>query len=84
MTYRATPEDYRAIFEDDRRGAAIFEQLYRLFGTAVYVPGGQEGDRETCYRAGRRDVIEFITRQINRANGVEEVGDHTVQNEEPN
>ena len=67
---RASPADYKAIFDDDRRGQAIFDQLYLKFATKVFVPGGLEGDRQTCYNAGARDVIEFITRQINRANGV--------------
>lgn len=66
-----TPQEYKAIFEDDRRGAAIFEDLTRRFAGKVYVKGGHEADRETCYNAGKRDVIEFIVAQINRANGVE-------------
>ncbi|MEC5164056.1 Bbp19 family protein [Janthinobacterium sp. CG_S6] len=66
-----TPQDYAAIFEDDRRGAAILEHLTRIFASKVYVPGGHEADRETCYRAGKRDVIEFIVTQCNRAHGVD-------------
>lgn len=76
--HRATPADYKAIFEDDRRGAAIFDQLYSVFASKVFVPGGHEGDRQTCYNAGTREVIEYIARQINRANGVQDPN----QNEE--
>lgn len=66
-----TPRDYADLFEDDRRGAAILEHLTRMFASKVYVPGGHEADRETCYRAGKRDVIEFIVTQCNRAHGVD-------------
>ncbi len=66
-----TPAEYKALFEDDRRGAAILEHLTRMFASKVYVHGGHEADRETCYRAGKRDVIEFIVTQCNRAHGVD-------------
>lgn len=65
------PDLYKQIFEDDRRGAAILAHLTERFAGKVYVPGGHEADRETCYRAGKRDVVEFIVAQINRANGVD-------------
>lgn len=67
-----TPDLYKQVFEDDRRGAAILEHLTRMFASKVYVPGGHEADRETCYRAGKRDVVEFIVTQINRASGVQD------------
>lgn len=66
-----TPKDYADLFEEDRRGAAILEHLTRMFAGKVYVKGGQEADRETCYNAGKRDVIEFIVTQCNRAHGVD-------------
>jgi hypothetical protein len=71
MSHNPTPAEYAALFEDDRRGAAILEHLTRMFASKVYVPGGHEADRETCYRAGKRDVIEFIVTQCNRAHGVD-------------
>lgn len=67
-----TPRDFADLFEDDRRGAAILASLTARFARKVYVPGGHDADRETCYRAGQRDVIEFIVTQINRAHGVDE------------
>lgn len=66
-----SPLDYKAIFEDDRRGAALLEDLTRRFAGKVYVKGGHEADRQTCYNAGQRDVVEFIVSQINRAHGVD-------------
>jgi hypothetical protein len=50
----------------------VLEELTRRFGRAAYVPGGTEGDRETCYRAGQRSVLDFILREINKADGVED------------
>lgn len=66
-----TPQQFKALFEDDKRGAAILDSLICRFTRKVYVPGGHEADRQTCYNAGQRDVIEFIVSQINRANGVD-------------
>lgn len=65
------PKLYAEIFEDDRRGAAILEDLVRRFGEKVYVAGGHEADRQTCYNAGKRDVVEFIISRINMARSPE-------------
>jgi hypothetical protein len=70
MTRAATSEDYRLIFEDTMAGQLVMEDLMKRFAGVVYVKGGHEADRETCYRAGKRDVIEHIVKMINRANGV--------------
>lgn len=64
------PQDYQIIF-DSPAGQLVLEDLVQRFSGRVYVPGGQEGERETCFRSGRREVVEFILRQINRANGAE-------------
>lgn len=65
-----TPEDYRRIFEEMPGGQQVMEELTRRFGREAYVKGGTEGDRETCYRAGQRSVLDFILMQINKADGV--------------
>jgi len=70
VSYQPTPQDYAMVFEDHKVGAAIFEQMTARFANKVYVKGGLEADRQTCYNAGQRDVIEFIVKQINRAHGV--------------
>lgn len=71
MMAEITAKEFKAIFEDDLRGAAILDHLVARFCRQVYVKGGHEADRETCYRAGQRDAIEFIVNQINRAHGVD-------------
>ncbi|MGK0735951.1 hypothetical protein ACSFCT_04040 [Yokenella regensburgei] len=72
LTKLATPADYRRIFEEMPGGQPVLEELTRRFGRAAYVPGGTEGDRETCYRAGQRSVLDFILAQINKADGVDD------------
>ncbi|ENF6042981.1 hypothetical protein ABRV10_005080 [Citrobacter amalonaticus] len=69
---QVTPADFKRIFEEMPGGQQVLEELTRRFGRASYVAGGTEGDRETCYRAGQRSVLDFILREINRADGVED------------
>ncbi|EPK3136941.1 MULTISPECIES: hypothetical protein [Enterobacter cloacae complex] len=69
---QATPQDFKRIFEEMPGGSQVLEELTRRFGRAAYVPGGTEGDRETCYRAGQRSVLDYILREINKADGVED------------
>ncbi|QWE95647.1 Bbp19 family protein [Cupriavidus sp. EM10] len=66
-----SPETYKAIFEDDRRGAAILEHLTQIFARPAVTTGGIDAVLQTYHRDGQRRVIEFIVTQINRANGVE-------------
>ncbi|MDW9227070.1 hypothetical protein C7S15_1637 [Burkholderia cepacia] len=71
---RATPDDYRIAFENPV-GALVLEDLVRRFTGAVFVRGGHDGERETTYRLGKRDVVEHILSMINRANGAEPEGE---------
>lgn len=64
-----SPSTYQAIFEHDRRGAAVLEDLIHRFGRNPYVRGGLEAQRETDFRAGQKAVIDHLLRQINLANG---------------
>ncbi len=72
-----TPQQYKALFEDDKRGAAILEHLVQVFARDAVVEGGIDALLKTYKHAGQRKVLDFITSQINRANGV------TEQPEEP-
>lgn len=69
---KATPDDFKRIFEDMPGGAQVLAELVRRFGRSVWVRGGHDGDRETCFRAGQRSVLDFILLQINRADGVDD------------
>lgn len=66
-----TPELYKAIFEDDRRGAAILEDLTQRFARPAVTQGGIDAVLQTYHRDGMRRVIEHIVSMINRANGVD-------------
>jgi len=72
---RATPQDYQYLFElSGSVGERVLSDLMRRFSTQdTYVRGGHEAERESCYRAGRRSVVEHLVKQINLANGVKDV-----------
>ena len=63
-----TAETYRNLFDIDANGQRVLEHLTSIFCKSTYVHGGQEAERESCFRAGNTEVIQFILRQINRAN----------------
>lgn len=64
------PQLYKQIFEDDRRGAAILDELMDRFARPAVTTGGIDAILQTYHRDGMRRVVEFIVSQINRANGV--------------
>lgn len=65
-----SPELYKEVFEDDKRGAAILEHLTQIFARPAVVKGGIDAVLETYQRDGQRRVLEHIVSQINRAHGV--------------
>jgi hypothetical protein len=73
MTPDHLPHLYKAVFEDDRRGQALLEDLHRRFCVRPN-PNDftQEGMLRGFVRSHQREVIEYIVRQINRANGAQE------------
>ncbi|CQH34621.1 TPA: hypothetical protein PXJ75_002877 [Yersinia enterocolitica] len=66
----ALAEDYKRLFDETAGGPQVLEELITRFGRGVYVKGGVEGDRQTCFNAGQRAVLDFILGRINMANGV--------------
>ncbi len=68
---KVDPEAYARVFENHAEGRVILEDLTARFGGGIYVKGGLEGDRQTCFNAGRRSVLDFILGRINQANGAE-------------
>lgn len=67
---RPTPQDYADIFEVDRRGARVFEDLVRRFYRPPAKSGGIDRILDAHEFIGRRQILDFIANQINRANGV--------------
>lgn len=57
---------YARVFESNPDGVLVLEDLIRRFGGAVYVKGAHEAERQSCFNAGRRAVLDFIVAQLNR------------------
>jgi hypothetical protein len=64
------PELYRQVFEVDRRGAAILDQLLGMFSKGA-VTTGENAVLKTYKNLGNAEVVQYIVGQINRANGAE-------------
>lgn len=65
---KATPETYRNVFDLDLNGQRILDDLVARYCKSTYVRGGQDAERESCYRAGQASVVNFILTKINQAN----------------
>lgn len=65
-----TPADYKLIFEDNRVGSAVLEDLIQRFARDQVTTGGIDAVLRTYEHGGMRKVLDYITIQINRANGV--------------
>lgn len=63
---RASPEQYRNAFELTTDGHAVLEDIEEFCGS-LYVPGGQEAERQTLVNLGRRQVLDHILRRIAQA-----------------
>lgn len=63
------PGLYRAIFEDDTRGAAILADLESRFGgVSVHTSGGVDAILKTYHSASQAAVVGYILKRINQAN----------------
>ena len=75
MDNKPTPEDYRDLFEVDRRGQRILDDLIARFVRPSVTVGGIDAVLQTFERQGQRKPLDFIMQQINRANGAQEDDD---------
>lgn len=78
MADKCTPEEFKLIFEDNRIGAKIFDELVLRFGRRPSKGSGIDRVLDQAEYNGRREVIEFITLRINQANGVND-GDSSFE-----
>lgn len=76
---RPTPQDYADIFEVDKRGARLFEDLVRRFYRPPSKSGGIDRILDAHEFIGRRQILDFIANQINRANGVQDDQQQEIQ-----
>lgn len=67
---RPGPAQYKALFEDDKRGVAILEDMIQRFVRPAVTEGGIDAVLKTFERNGQRKPLDFIAAMINRANGV--------------
>lgn len=65
---KATAGTYRLVFDVEPAGQRILEDLVSRYCRSSYVPGGHDAERESCYRAGAANVVNFILTKINQAN----------------
>jgi hypothetical protein len=68
---RPGPQEYLELFETDRRGARILEDLILRFSQPPVVAGGIDAVLKTYLRIGQTEVVNYIVRQINKANNVQ-------------
>lgn len=68
-----SPADYKLIFEDNKIGAAILDDLLSRFVRPPVLEGeGVLAVLKTYDRGGQRKPLDHILTQINRANGAPE------------
>lgn len=64
------PEVYARIFESDPQGAAVLEELTRVFARPAVLEGGIDAIIKTYDRNGSRKVLDFIVMKCNATRGV--------------
>lgn len=65
---KPTPGDYKLIFEDNRVGSLLLEDLTARFARKAVTTGGIDAVLATYKNAGQWEVINFILGRINEAN----------------
>lgn len=70
MKSAVNPQLYKDVFEIDKRGEAILEDLIARFSRPAVTKGGIDAVLQTYHREGAREVVEFIVSRINQAHGV--------------
>lgn len=68
LSAAALADLYHQVFEQDKRGAAIFDDLVQRFSKPAVVEGGIDAVIKTFHGMGEHAVIQHIIRQINLAN----------------
>lgn len=66
-----TPQMFKEVFEDDRRGALLLQFLIDKFVRPPVTEGGIDAVLKTYQRAGQRAPLDYISAMIDRANGVD-------------
>lgn len=71
---KPTPQEYADLFEVNKTGSRILEDLIQRFNRTPKTSGVDGINRvlDTQQFIGRQEVLNFIISQINRANGVDD------------
>jgi hypothetical protein len=64
------PRVYARLFEEDREGAAVLEELTLKFARPAVMKGGIDAVLQTYHNDGARSVLQHIVSRINQAHGV--------------
>lgn len=72
---------YLQLFEEDKRGQAVFDDLSARFVRPAVTDGGIDAVLKTYKALGAREILDHIVLQINRARGVETGGTFDVSPE---
>lgn len=64
------PRVYARLFEEDREGAAVLDELTVRFARPAVTKGGIDAILQTYQNDGARKVLDFIVARINQAHGV--------------
>lgn len=69
---RLTAGAFRRVFVDNPDGRIVWAALQKMAASQLWVKGGVAARRETDHNLGKFALVNFINRQINIANGIEE------------
>lgn len=78
----ATPEDYALIFEVNKTGQKVLDDLIKRFANKGNGGAGIDRILNTFEYQGQRNVLDYIINQVNKANGVNDDSDITVELDE--
>tara|TARA_R110000868_G_scaffold197434_1_gene443583 strand:+ start:4458 stop:4703 length:246 start_codon:yes stop_codon:yes gene_type:complete len=67
MDTQQRKELYQSLFLNSPNGDKVLEDLMGIFyDKNIFVKGGVEGDRQTTFNLGSREVLSFILRNLNQ------------------
>lgn len=61
---QAGPQTYQRVFGNPQGELVLLDLQARFLDRRMYVPGGQEGARETEARAAQADVVRYILTRL--------------------
>ena len=75
----AKPDDYALIFEVNKTGQKVLDDLIKRFANKGNGGAGIDRILNTFEYQGQRNVLDYIINQVNKANGVNDDSEITVE-----